>query len=160
MTAWTRTSYILLLVAVVVVDGTGVFPAWQQYFPPRKWAFYDEQVHGRPGRVRVGRGHYRLGPAGAELICNFPPHLKLVSNVVWERADLGDRNSLNQIYRRFGISHEFTVQYNPTGSALRILNPGPLDKGLYRCLASAVDLSSPARHSMSIFQDIEFFPKF
>jgi hypothetical protein len=52
------------------------------------------------------------------------------------------------------------MKYHPTGSTLLILNPSPLDKGLYRCLASAVDLSSPVRKTTSVFQDIEFYPHF
>ncbi|KAG8323122.1 hypothetical protein J6590_009767 [Homalodisca vitripennis] len=82
----------------------------------------------------------------------------MLQNVVWERADLGDRNSLNNIYRSFGLPHAFTIHTRPSGSTLHLLTASPLDKGLYRCIVSAVDTASPESPALTVFQDIEFLP--
>ncbi|RZF40866.1 hypothetical protein LSTR_LSTR003376 [Laodelphax striatellus] len=148
--------YVVLLVKTTL--SSIYHPSWQQYYPQRKWTLYEEQIHYRPARTRAGFGRYRLLPVGAELICDFPDNLVTVSNIIWERADLGDNNSLDEIYRQHGIQQDYILFTRPHGSTLRFLDITPLDRGLYRCIVTALEPTSGKR--LTLFQDVHFYPIF
>ncbi|CAH0746925.1 unnamed protein product [Bemisia tabaci] len=153
-----KSSVILLnfLLNLVRCEIGGLSPAWQQYFPDTTWATYPEQLHYRPSRLRIGQGSYRmLPPTSAELNCDFPDSMLMLSNIVWERADMGMRD-LNTLYRRHGIPHQYDVHVRPRGSTLHLFDVSPIDRGLYRCIATAMD---PANNRViTLFQDTEFYP--
>ncbi len=70
---------------------------------------------------------------------------------------MGTRD-LNSLYRRHGITHQYDVHIGIHGSTLHLFDVTPLDRGLYRCLASALD---PATNQLvTLFQDTEFNPEF
>uniref|UniRef100_A0A0A9X746 Immunoglobulin superfamily member 2 n=1 Tax=Lygus hesperus TaxID=30085 RepID=A0A0A9X746_LYGHE len=99
-----------------------------------------------------------MSPHGAELLCDFPSSAIIVSNVIWERADLGALRDLDQLYKSVGESREYAVVGRPNGSTLKLHNVGPVDRGLYRCMATAADPSSNA--VFTLFQDVPFYPEF
>ncbi|XKL59870.1 hypothetical protein PGB90_000886 [Kerria lacca] len=133
-------------------------PVWQQYYPAsHTWATISE-IQNRFRRIRMGKGQYRMLPSGnAEISCEFPDSMLMISNVIWERADMGTRD-LNVLYRRHGITHQYDVHTRPHGSTLHIFDVTPLDRGLYRCLASALDPNT--NQMVTLFQDTEFNPEF
>ncbi|KAI5730619.1 hypothetical protein M8J76_015691 [Diaphorina citri] len=139
-------------------------PAWQQYYPStQSWShqstagYTPDTISLRPPRHRVGQGRYRLiPPASAELNCDFPESMLMISNVVWERADIGSRD-LHQIYKRAGVPHQYDVHIRPRGSTLHIFDVTPLDRGIYRCIATGMDPST--NNVVTLFQDTDFFPE-
>ncbi|XP_075229921.1 uncharacterized protein LOC142329323 isoform X2 [Lycorma delicatula] len=146
-----------LYIVYVVVDTAYCF--FRRLHIYIAWASYDEQIHGRPPRLRVGQGRYRMMPAGAQLMCDFPDTMMLmISNIVWERADLGHGNSLDDIYRDHGIQQDYILLSRPRGSTLHLLDVTPLDRGLYRCIASALDPNTG--NTVTLFQDVHFYPIF
>lgn len=70
---------------------------------------------------------------------------------------MGTRD-LNLLYRRYGITHQYDIHNRPRGSTLHLFDVTPLDRGLYRCLASAVDPST--NQMITLFQDTAFNPEF
>ncbi|XP_014240485.1 uncharacterized protein LOC106661505 [Cimex lectularius] len=134
-----------------------IVPPWQHYYPRviNQWSF---PKAGRPERVRSGHGRYRMLPRGAELTCDFPPTAHILSNIIWERADLGALRSLDEIYKSVGETREYSVLGRPKGSTLHLHNISPTDRGLYRCLATAVDPNRGRMHTL--FQDVPFYPDF
>ncbi|BET02776.1 Hypothetical protein NTJ_15594 [Nesidiocoris tenuis] len=129
---------------------------WRHYY--RVLNQYSGPKAGRPERIRVGHGRYRMSLQGAELLCDFPSTSVLVSNVVWERADLGALRDLDQLYKSLGQSRAYAVTTRPNGSTLTLANVSPVDQGLYRCMATAMDPSTNAM--FTLFQDIPFYPDF
>uniref|UniRef100_A0A8D8XVJ5 Ig-like domain-containing protein n=1 Tax=Cacopsylla melanoneura TaxID=428564 RepID=A0A8D8XVJ5_9HEMI len=160
--------YLLILCAslyYLTLCGSEILsPAWQQYFPStQSWShqstgsYQAETLNLRPPRHRVGQGRYRLiPPTSAELNCDFPESMLMISNVVWERADIGGRD-LHQIYKRAGVPHQYDVHIRPRGSTLHIFDVTPLDRGIYRCIATGMDPST--NRVVTLFQDTDFFPE-
>lgn len=70
---------------------------------------------------------------------------------------MGTRD-LNTLYRRHGITHQYDIHTRAHGSTLHLFDITPLDRGLYRCLATALDPS--ANQVVTLFQDTEFYPDF
>ncbi|XP_065209367.1 uncharacterized protein LOC135837871 [Planococcus citri] len=147
---------IFIIVSVVVSEIAT--PVWQQYYPGNHaWASISE-LQNRFRRVRMGQGRYRMMPTGnAEVTCEFPDSMLMISNIIWERADMGTRD-LSSLYRRHGISHQYDIHTRPHGSTLHLFDVNPLDRGLYRCLATALDPGT--NQVVTMFQDTEFYPDF
>lgn len=70
---------------------------------------------------------------------------------------MGTRD-LSTLYRRHGISHQYDIHIRPHGSTLHLFDVNPLDRGLYRCLATALDPGT--NQVVTLFQDTEFYPDF
>uniref|UniRef100_T1HLR5 Uncharacterized protein n=1 Tax=Rhodnius prolixus TaxID=13249 RepID=T1HLR5_RHOPR len=130
---------------------------WQQYFPPTK-SHWKLPKSGRPERFRLGKGRFRVTHKGADIDCEFPPSTLILSNINWERADLGANGNLDIMYKTLGESREFAVIGRPKGSTLHFFGHSPLDRGLYRCMATALD--PIAGRTVTVFQDVPFFPNF
>lgn len=65
---------------------------------------------------------------------------------------------LDVLYRRHGILLQYDVHIKPFGSILHLFDVTPLDRGLYRCLTTALDPSN--NQLVTLFQDTEFTPEF
>ncbi|XP_050429075.1 uncharacterized protein LOC126838586 [Adelges cooleyi] len=160
-------------------------PVWQQYYPGHhaygiryfeklasirenfekgvphnKWGFYNRMDvtsnSNKKRRLRMGSGWYKLvPPTGAEINCEFPSTVPVISNIVWERVDPGKVDKEFAL-RRLGEMQTYDMHLRPRGSTLHFHDVTPLDKGLYRCMASSVDKLTG--ESQTIFQDTEFYP--
>lgn len=65
---------------------------------------------------------------------------------------------LGSLYKRHGITHQYDVHQKPHGSTLHLFDVTPLDRGLYRCITTAMD---PITGQVAtLFQDTEFFPDY
>lgn len=78
-----------------------------------------------------------------------------LQNIVWERVDPG-RADKELAMRRMGEVQTYDMHLRPKGSTLHFHDVTPLDKGLYRCLASSVDRLTG--ESQTVFQDTDFYP--
>lgn len=74
---------------------------------------------------------------------------------MWERVDLGKADK-ERAMRRTGEVQTYDMHLRPRGSTLHFHDVTPLDKGLYRCLASSVDRLTG--ESQTVFQDTDFYP--
>ncbi|XP_066905388.1 uncharacterized protein [Halyomorpha halys] len=130
------------------------FP-WHQYYKPslQRW---EPASSGKPTRIRAGYGRYRMVPGGAELTCQFPSNYNIISNIIWERADMGALKSLDEMYKRAGEEQEYRVISWTNGSRLQLRAPSSLARGLYRCMATA--LNPNYTHQVTVFQDVPFYP--
>ncbi|CAH1395970.1 unnamed protein product [Nezara viridula] len=128
---------------------------WHQYYKPslQRW---EPASSGRPARTRAGYGRYRMVPGGAELTCQFPSNYNIISNIIWERADMGALKSLDELYKRAGEEQEYRVVSWRSGSRLQLRAPGLLARGLYRCIATAA--GPDHRRHLTLFQDVPFYP--
>ena len=70
---------------------------------------------------------------------------------------MGTRD-LNRLYRRHGITHQYDVHMRPQGSTLHLFDVTPLDRGLYRCLTTALDPTT--NQLVTLYQDTRFSPEF
>lgn len=78
-----------------------------------------------------------------------------LQNIVWERVDPGKADK-EMAMRRMGEVQTYDMHLRPKGSTLHFHDVTPLDKGLYRCLASSVDRLTG--EPQTVFQDTDFYP--
>ncbi|CAH1726288.1 unnamed protein product [Aphis gossypii] len=132
------------------------------HIPYNKWGFYNRidtasaTETKKTRRLRIGSGWWKLvPPTGAEINCEFPSTVPVISNIVWERVDPGKVDK-EMAMRRMGEVQTYDMHLRPKGSTLHFHDVTPLDKGLYRCLASSVDRLTG--EPQTVFQDTEFYP--
>ncbi|XP_050534287.1 uncharacterized protein LOC126901674 [Daktulosphaira vitifoliae] len=160
-------------------------PTWQQYYPGQhaygiryfeklastrenfekgipynKWGFYNRMDvtlnNNKKRRLRMGSGWYKLvPPTGAEINCEFPTTVRVISNIVWERVDPGKADKEFAL-RRLGEVQTYDMHLRPKGSTLHLHDVTPLDRGLYRCMVSSMDKLTG--ETLTIFQDTAFYP--
>lgn len=82
-------------------------------------------------------------------------NLSVLQNIVWERVDPGKADK-EMAMRRMGEVQTYDMHLRPKGSTLHFHDVTPLDKGLYRCLASSVDRLTG--EPQTVFQDTDFYP--
>ncbi|VVC31344.1 Immunoglobulin-like domain,Immunoglobulin-like fold [Cinara cedri] len=133
--------------------------------PHSKWGFYNRMdtissttrtTDKKTRRLRVGSGWWKLvPPTGAEINCEFPSSIPVISNVVWERVDPGKADK-EKAMRRMGEVQTYDMHLRPRGSTLHLHDVSQLDKGLYRCLASSVNKLTG--EPQTVFQDTNFYP--
>jgi len=79
-----------------------------------------------------------------------------LQNIVWERVDPGKADKEMAMRRWTGEPRTYDMHLRSKGSTLHFHDVTPLDKGLYRCLASSVDRLTG--ESQTVFQDTDFYP--
>ncbi|XP_015377027.1 PREDICTED: uncharacterized protein LOC107171307 [Diuraphis noxia] len=125
-------------------------PTWHQYYYPGHHAYgirYFEKLASMRENFQKGIPYNKFKVYNFEFIG--------LQNIVWERVDPGKADK-EMAMRRMGEVQTYDMHLRPKGSTLHFHDVTPLDKGLYRCLASSVDRLTG--EPQTVFQDTDFYP--